>query len=346
MQIVECVPNFSEGRDDTVIGAIAEAISAVAGGHLLDVDSSRGANRTVMTFVGTPEPMLEAAFRAIRTASEMIDMRCHRGAHARLGATDVCPFVPLHGIDMSACVQLAEQLGERVARELDIPVFLYANAAKISGRRALPDVRRGEYEGLITRFSTPGSEPDYGKPALNERAGATIIGARDLLIAFNVNLDTKSKQVADRIAAKIRQSGRLTRDLNGNVVRNEAGEPVREPGTLKAVRSVGWFIEDYDCVQVSTNLIDFRITSLHQTYEEIKRQAAAVGVRVVGSEIIGCVPRAAMLEAGKFYTGTVESTEGELIKAAIKWLGLENVRPFSGEKKILEYRLADFGVQL
>lgn len=368
MQVVECVPNFSEGRDDTVVGAIAQAIEAVSDVKLFDVDKGWGANRTVMTFAGAPEPMLDAAFAAIKTAAKLIDMRYQRGAHPRLGATDVCPFVPIQNVQMSDCVQLAERLGERVARELDIPVFLYAEAARVPGRRALPDVRRGEYEGLITRFQQAGSEPDFGRSAFNEAAGATIIGARPLLIAFNVNLDTKSKKVADRIAASVRQSGRLKRDLAGNIVLDDEGQAVRQHGTLTAVRAVGWFVEDYDCAQVSTNLLDFKTTSLHQAYEEIKRQATEIGVRVTGSEVVGLVPRQAILSAGRFYLQNQadessasakvierssaeryqapdDVSEDQIVYEAIEGLGLDTVRPFLPDKKILEYRLSELGIR-
>jgi glutamate formiminotransferase/formiminotetrahydrofolate cyclodeaminase len=342
MQVVECVPNFSEGRDDTVIGAIAAAVAAVPSVHVLDVDKGAGANRTVITFVGAAAPVEEAAFQAIRSAGRLIDMRSHRGAHPRLGATDVCPFIPLSGITMEECGEMAARVGERVANELEIPVFLYGEAARLPERKLLQDVRRGEYEGLASRFTQPGAEPDFGEAKVNEVAGATIIGARAILIAFNVNLKSKSKQVASQIAAAIRQSGSLERDGQGNVLREPDGTARRTAGSLTAVRAVGWFMNEYDCAQVSTNLIDFNVTSMHQVYEEVKKQAALLDTDVAGSELVGLVPLRAMVAAGRFYSGlsgSVTAREEDLIELAVSSLGLDRVRSFQPEMKIIEYRL-------
>jgi len=370
MQLVECVPNFSEGRNQVVIDAIAQAVASVSTVRLLDVDSGPGANRTVVTFAGAPDVVLESAFRAIECASNLIDMRNHRGAHPRLGATDLCPFVPLHGVAMSDCVKLAERLGERVAEELDIPIFLYGEAARMPERRALPDVRRGEYEGLASRFRLPGSVPDYGNATFNASAGATIIGARPILIAFNVNLDTRLKNVAQAIAAKVRESGSMVKDADGNTLRLPNGSVYRKAGSLKSCRAIGWYIDEYECAQVSTNLIDCKTTSLHQAFSEIARQAELMGVGVTGSEIIGMVPLRAMTEAGKYFAGlnseskvqrtqssekseSISSTQGrttssecesELLELAIESLGLRKVRNFVSEKKVIEYSLAEYGL--
>ncbi len=370
MQLVECVPNFSEGRNQVVIDAIAQAVASVSTVRLLDVDSGPGANRTVVTFAGAPDAVLESAFRAIECASKLIDMRNHRGAHPRLGATDLCPFVPLHGVAMSDCVRLAERLGERVAKELDIPIFLYGEAARTPERRALPDVRRGEYEGLASRFRLPGSAPDYGNAIFNASAGATIIGARPILIAFNVNLDTRLKNVAQTIAAKVRESGSIVKDAHGNTLRLPNGSVCRTAGSLKSCRAIGWYIDEYKCAQVSTNLIDCKTTSLHQAFSEIARQAELMGVGVTGSEIIGMVPLRAMTQAGKYFAGlnaaskvqgtrsseksepflllregqTSNECESELLELAIESLGLRKVRNFVLEKKVIEYSLAEYGL--
>ena len=370
MQLVECVPNFSEGRNQVVIDAIAQAVASVSTVRLLDVDSGPGANRTVVTFAGAPDVVLESAFRAIECASNLIDMRNHRGAHPRLGATDLCPFVPLHGVAMSDCVKLAERLGERVAEELDIPIFLYGEAARMPERRALPDVRRGEYEGLASRFRLPGSVPDYGNATFNASAGATIIGARPILIAFNVNLDTRLKNVAQAIAAKVRESGSMVKMLMAIRFDYRTDRSIARPGSLKSCRAIGWYIDEYECAQVSTNLIDCKTTSLHQAFSEIARQAELMGVGVTGSEIIGMVPLRAMTEAGKYFAGlnseskvqrsqlsekseSISSTQGrttssecesELLELAIESLGLRKVRNFVSEKKVIEYSLAEYGL--
>jgi glutamate formiminotransferase/formiminotetrahydrofolate cyclodeaminase len=349
MPIVECVPNFSAGRDDTVIGAIAQAISSVASVYLLDVDKGWGANRTVITFAGEPDVVAEAAFQSIKTAARLIDMRNHSGAHPRLGATDVCPFVPLQGVDLAFCATLAQGLGSRVAAELDIPVFLYGEAARSPERKLLHEVRRGEYEGLVSRFAQLGSQPDFGKAVFNPSAGATIIGARPILIAYNVNLNTKSKKIASQIAARVRQSGRILKDLAGEPIVDRDGSLLRQPGTLKACRAVGWYVEEHDCAQVSTNLIDFHTTSLHDAYEEISRQAQALGAEVTGSELVGLTPLDAIVRAGRFYSQMKQpgaGSEPELLEIAIAALGLRSVRSFVAEDKIIEYRLLRYGVKL
>jgi glutamate formiminotransferase/formiminotetrahydrofolate cyclodeaminase len=347
MPVVECVPNFSEGRDDTVIGAIAGSIAAVPGAHLLDVDSGYGSHRTVMTIVGDEESISEAAFQAVKTAASLIDMRNHQGAHPRLGATDVCPFVPLRDVTLKDCARIAEELGARVAQELDIPVFLYGEAARSLHRRSLPDVRRGQYEGLTSRFDEPGSEPDFGRAVFNEKAGATIIGARPVLIAFNVNLKTKSTKIASTIAADIRESGRVAKDAEGNALVDAEGNQVRRKGTLRACRAVGWYVEEFDCAQVSTNLLDYKVTSLHQAYDEIKSQAERLNIEVTGSELVGLVPLEAMLLAGHYFAEEKSNDlQGEeaLVELAIASMGLRSVKRFDPRKKILDYQLRSLGL--
>jgi glutamate formiminotransferase/formiminotetrahydrofolate cyclodeaminase len=348
MRLIECVPNFSEGRDDTVIGAIRDAIAAVPAVHLLDVDKGWGAHRTVMTFAGEPEPVAEAAFQAIKTAARVIDMRLHKGAHPRVGATDVCPFVPLAGVEMAQCVELAARVGERVGKELDLPVFLYGEAARVPARTQLPDVRRGQYEGLAERFTR--ETPDFGKAIFHAGAGATIVGARPILIAFNVNLNTDSTQVASRIAAAVRESGRLARDAAGQPLHDESGRPLRRAGPLKAVRAVGWYVQEHKCAQVSTNVLDFRVIGLQQVYEEIQRQALLIdGVEVTGSELVGMVPLQALLSAGEGFAlaqNLALHGERELLELAVSCLGLRTVRSFNPEEKVLEYRLRQCGADV
>lgn len=345
MRLVECVPNFSEGRDQKIIDAIAESIRSVEGARLLDVDPGKATNRTVFTLVGPPEVVLVAAFNAIARAAQLIDMRQHQGAHPRMGATDVCPFIPVSGISMQECAELAKRLGQRVADELGIPVYLYAEAAQRPERISLADIRAGEYEALPEKLKDPSFAPDFGKAEFNERSGATVIGARQFLIAYNVNLNTRSQKLAHEIALNIREAGRSRRDEQGQIVRDENGKPLTAPGTLKACRAVGWYIEEYQRAQVSINLIDYKVTSMHQAFDEISRQADKFGLRVTGSEIVGLVPLEPMLEAGRYYLQKQGRSSAvpdkELISMAVQSLGLSDLSAFEPHKKIIEYTIAD-----
>lgn len=344
MPLVECVPNFSEGRDQRILEAIADAIRSVEGVELLDIDPGQATNRTVMTFVGEPEPALEAAFQAIARALASIDMRRHRGAHPRIGATDVCPFVPVSGVTMQHCVDLARRLAERVGGELGIPVYLYGEAAQAPERRNLAEIRKGEYEGLADRLRDPDWKPDFGPAEFNPISGATVIGAREFLIAYNVNLNTRSQKLANEIALTIREQGRSQRDELGNLVRDKNGKPLTVPGTLRACKAVGWYIEEYRRAQVSINLVDCKETSLHTAFDEVCRQAERLGLRVTGSEIVGLVPLEPMLAAGRYYLAKQRRSTGvpeaELVEAAVQSLGLSELQRFEPEKKIIEYRVA------
>jgi len=344
MKIIECVPNFSEGRDQTVLDALAKAIASVEGAVLLDVDPGRETNRTVFTFVGAPEAVAEAAFQAASVAAGRIDMARHKGAHARMGAMDVCPFVPVSGgATMEDCVTLARQVGKRLGDELGIPVYLYESAASRPERRNLADVRRGEYEGLEARLRDPDWAPDFGPAAFNARSGATAVGARNFLIAYNVNLNTRDRKLANDIALDIREAGRAKRGPDGQILRDAAGEIVRAPGTLPATKAVGWFIPEFGRAQVSINLVDFEQTAPHQAFEEIRRQAARRGLRVTGSELVGLIPRAALLAAGHYYLRAQGRSAGLpeplVVQLAIASLGLNDVKPFDPNLRVIEYRL-------
>jgi glutamate formiminotransferase/formiminotetrahydrofolate cyclodeaminase len=345
MQIVECVPNFSEGRDKAVIEAIAKEIKDTSDVKLLDVDPGADTNRTVVTFVGTPQGVTEAAFKAIKKASELIDMSKHSGAHARMGATDVCPFIPVSGVTMEDCARIAEEVGERVGRELNIPVYLYEHAARSEQRRSLPDVRSGEYEGLAEKLKDPDWAPDFGPALFNVKSGATIIGAREFLIAYNVNLNTRDRKLANDIALSIREKGRLKRDKEGNVVKDSQGNKLREEGKLKATKAVGWYIEEYGIAQISININNYKITPFHEVYEECCKQAELRGLRVTGSELVGLIPKSAILDAGKYYLEKQGKSPGvpetELVFTAIKSMGLCEISPFVPETKIVEYAFKD-----
>jgi len=345
--LVECVPNFSEGRDRSVLDAIAREIEGVAGVRLLDVDPGADTNRTVVTLVGSPAGVAEAAFRAIRCASALIDMSRHKGAHPRMGATDVCPFVPVSGVTMEDCVEIARAVGERVGRELAIPIYLYEHAASRPERRSLADIRAGEYEGLADKLKDPAWVPDFGPAAFNARSGATVIGARDFLIAYNVNLNTRDKRLANEVALNIRETGRIARDSSGAQVLAEDGSPVRKPGLLRAVRAVGWSIEEYGCAQVSINLLNYHLTPPHLAFEACVTEAAKLGLRVTGSELVGLIPLDAMRSAGRYYLERQgESTgvpDAELVHVAVQSLGLNDISPFDPMKKIIEYRVREGG---
>ncbi len=344
MKLIECVPNFSEGRDRAVIDDIVAAISGADGAHVLDVDPGRDTNRTVVTFVAGIDRVVEAAFRGMARAAELIDMSKHRGEHPRMGATDVCPFVPLGTATMDDCVALARMLGERVARELGIPVYLYEYAAANEDRRSLAAIRAGEYEGLADKLRDPRWKPDFGEARMNARSGATVIGARKFLIAYNVNLNTRDRKKAIDIALAIRENGRKKKDEHGRVLRDQNGDFIYEPGTLKACKAVGWYIEEYRRAQVSINLTDFDVTPPHVAFEEARRQAEMRGLRATGSELVGLIPLAAMTHAGRYYLelqgASAGVPESQLVETAIQSLGLRELGGFDPMQKIIEYRVA------
>ena len=335
-KIVECVPNFSEGRDMGIIKQITDEIEKVEGAILLDVDPGADTNRTVVTFVGTPEAVKEAAFRAIKKAAELIDMSKHKGAHPRMGATDVCPFVPVSGVTMEDCVQIAREVGERVARELGIPVYLYEEAATRPERRSLADIRVGEYEGLPEKLKDPEWKPDFGEPVFNPKSGATVIGAREFLIAYNLNVNTRDRKLAHRVALRIREKGRI--------VKKKDGTKERVPGRLKDVRAIGWYIPEYGYAQISVNLTNYKITPLWKLFEVACEEAEGLGLRITGSELVGLIPKEAMLESGRHFLEKMGKCpavpEKELIHIAVLSMGMDQTHPFKPEEKIIEYRIA------
>lgn len=344
--LIECVPNFSEGRNPAIIKEITQAIESVEGVTLLDVDPGKATNRTVVTFVGHPDAVIEAAYRGIKRASEVIDMRGHSGEHPRMGATDVCPLIPISGISMEETAAYAVKLAERVGTDLAIPVYLYEAAQPNKERSNLSVIRAGEYEGFAEKIKQPEWKPDFGPAVFNETAGATVIGARDFLIAYNVNLNTKSTRIANRIAFDVREAGRVKREgnpISGKVVNDENGEPVRIPGKLKHVKAIGWYIEEYNMAQISMNLTNYKETPLHIAFEETRKSADDRGVRVTGSELVGLIPLQAMLDAGKYFLEKQGSSAGvsnqELIDCAIRSLGLNELGEFDPSKKIIEYLL-------
>jgi glutamate formiminotransferase/formiminotetrahydrofolate cyclodeaminase len=346
--LLECVPNFSEGRDPAIIRQITDQIKAVEGVKLLDVDPGQATNRTVVTFVGAPQPVIEAAFRAIRMAAECIDMSRHQGEHPRMGATDVCPLIPVAGLSMEEAADYARQLGRRVGEELRIPVYLYEAAASRPERRNLAIVRAGEYEGLADKLKDPEWVPDYGPASFHAQAGATVIGARDFLVAYNVNLNTTSVRRANSVAFDVREKGRLKREGNsllGPVVEDAQGNPVRIPGSCKGVKAIGWFIEEYGIAQISMNITDLAATSLHEAFEATRRSANQRGLRVTGSELVGMVPLRVLLEAGKYFLRqqrrSLGISEAEIIHVAVKSLGLDELAPFDPAQKVIEYQLRD-----
>ena len=347
-KIIECVPNFSEGRDMDVIKQITDAIESVEGVKLLDVDPGKDTNRTVVTFVGNPEAVAEAAFRSVRKASEVIDMSKHHGAHPRMGATDVCPFVPVSGITMEETVLIARKVGERIGNELGISVYCYENAATKPERRNLANCRSGEYEGLRKKLINPDWKPDFGPAVFNERSGATAVGARDFLVAFNVNLNTTSTRRANAIAFDVREKGRPKREgdpVNGKILKDENGEKIMIPGSLKSVKAIGWFIEEYGIAQISMNLTNISVTPVHIAFDEVCRKADLRGVRVTGSELVGLIPLKSLLDAGRYFLAKQECSSGvsddELIKIAVKSMGLNDIHPFIPVEKIIEFVMAD-----
>lgn len=349
-RIIECVPNFSEGRDKEVIRQITSAIEAAADVKLLDVDPGEATNRTVVTFVGEPEAVVEAAFIGVKRAAELIDMRKHKGAHPRMGATDVLPLIPIAGITLEECAELARKLAERIANELKIPTYCYESAAFTPERRNLAVCREGEYEALPEKLAHKDSAPDFGARPFDEgvaRTGATAVGARDFLIAVNFNLNTTSTRRANAIAFDVREKGRPVREGNpivGKIVKDDDGNPVMRGGTLKATKGIGWFIEEYGIAQVSMNLTNISVTPLHVAFDEVCRKADARGVRVTGTEIVGLVPKRALIDAGKYFLRkqhrSVGIAEEEIIRIAIKSMGLDDLKPFNPEEKVIEYMLA------
>lgn len=350
-RIIECVPNFSEGRDMEVINQITAAITSAANVRLLDVDPGEATNRTVVTFAGSPEDVVEAAFAGVKRAAELIDMRKHKGAHPRMGATDVLPLVPVSGVTLEECAEMARELAKRIATELHIPVYCYEAAAYTPERKNLAVCREGEYEALAQRFTDPASAPDFGGEEWNEstaRSGATAVGARDFLIAVNYNLNTTSTRRANAIAFDVREKGRPVREGNpiiGKIVTDENGEPLMRPGTLKGTKAIGWYIEEYGIAQVSMNITDIALTPLHIAFDEVSRAANERGIRVTGTEIVGLVPKRTLIEAGKYFLRkqhrSVGIAESEIIRIAVKSMGLDELKPFVPEEKIIEYMLED-----
>ena len=336
-RLLECVPNFSEGRDPRVIQQITDRIAAVEGVRLLNVDPGKSTNRTVVTFVGAPDAVVEAAFQAIKVAGELIDMRRHSGEHPRMGATDVCPLVPISGITMAEAAEYARQLGERVGRELNLPVYLYEAAQPNPERKNLAVIRAGEYEGLPKKITRPEWRPDFGPAAFDAQRGATVIGARDFLVAYNINLNTTSTRRAYAIAFDVREAGRT--------VKQPDGTEQQQPGTLKAVKAIGWYIPEYGVAQVSMNLTDIAVTPVHVAFDEVCRAAEARGVRVTGSELVGLVPLQCLLDAGRYFLEkqqrSIGVSEAELVKIAVRSLGLDELTPFHPEERVIEYLLRD-----
>ncbi len=338
-RIVECVPNFSEGRREEIIEATVAEIRKVPGARLLNVDPDKDYNRVVVTFVGDPDAVKEAAFQATKKASELIDMREHKGEHPRMGATDVVPFVPVSGVTMEDCIRIANEYAKEVGEKLRIPVYLYEEAATRPDRRNLAGIRKGEYEGLPEKLKDPNWKPDYGPSEFNARSGATVAGARVFLIAYNVNLDTNDQKLAHEIALRIRESGKPVRDENGNVVKDEEGKTKRIPGSLKAVKALGVLLEEHNIAQVSINLVNYEITPPHVAFEEVKKEAESLGVKATGSEIVGLTPRAALLQAGKHYSEGASLSDDELIALAADRLGLSQLAEFRPEEKVIEYMI-------
>ncbi|MEJ7625911.1 MAG: glutamate formimidoyltransferase [Ferruginibacter sp.] len=347
-QIIECVPNFSEGIDKSIINQITAEIESVEGVTLLNVDPGKATNRTVVTLVGAPEPVIEAAFRAIKKAGELIDMSKHKGEHPRMGATDVCPLIPIANISMEETAIYAVKLASRVGKELQLPVYLYEAAQPDTTRNNLSVIRTGEYEGFAEKIKLPQWKPDFGPAAFDSKRGATVIGARDFLIAYNVNINTTSVRRANSIAFDVREAGRVKREGNsitGKIIKDEKGEPVSEPGSLKSVKAIGWFIEEYGIAQISMNLTNINITPLHIAFDEVVTKAAQRGIRVTGSELVGLIPLHSMTEAGKYFLKKQKRSTGvsekELIKIAIRSMGLDELSPFNPQERIIEYMLSN-----
>jgi len=353
MKLIECVPNFSEGKDLAKVKAITDAIESVDGITLLDVDPGADTNRTVVTFVGNPDAVSEAAYLGIKMAAEVIDMSKHKGAHPRMGATDVCPFIPISNVSNEECIDLSKEIGQRVGKELSIPVYLYEYSAQTPERKSLPDIREGEYEGLAEKLKGVKWKPDFGPAKFNTAAGATVMGMRDFLIAYNINLNTKDHRLATDIAFELRESGRSKRKpdpdspnlLDGEIIRNSDGTPVKVPGMFKEVKCVGWYIETFKRAQISINFNNYKVSSIHDVYDAACKLADERGIRVTGSELVGLIPLEAILMAGRHYLAkqrrTVGVTEEDIIQAAVQSLGLNDVTPFIAEEKIIEYAVKE-----
>jgi glutamate formiminotransferase/formiminotetrahydrofolate cyclodeaminase len=347
-KLIECVPNFSEGVNLDIIKQITDEIESVEGVRLLNVDPGKATNRTVVTFVGEPEPVIVAAFLAIKKAGELIDMTKHKGEHPRMGATDVCPLIPISNITMEETALYAQKLAKRVGEELQIPVYLYGTAQADKKRDNLSVIRAGEYEGFFKKIKLPEWKPDFGPAEFDAKRGGTVIGARDFLIAYNVNLNTTSTRRANSIAFDVREAGRVLREgdpINGKIITDENGRPKSVPGSLKSVKAIGWYIEEYGIAQISMNLTNIEVTPLHIAFDEVCNRAAARGMRVTGSELVGLVPLKSILDAGKYFLlkqqRSVGVSEKELIKIAIKSMGLDELGPFKPEERIIEYLLKD-----
>lgn len=347
-KLIECVPNFSEGRNMEIINKIVAEITSVEGVKLLNVDPGKATNRTVVTFVGEPEAVVEAAFKGIKMAGELIDMSSHTGAHPRMGATDVCPLIPVAGISMEETIEYAVKLAKRVGEELKIPVYLYEAAQADKSRSNLSVIRAGEYEGFAEKMNLAIWKPDFGPATFDIKRGATVIGARDFLVAYNINLNTTSVRRANSVAFDVREAGRVKREgdpVNGKIVRDENGDPVSIPGTLKSVKAIGWYIEEYGIAQISMNLTNINITPVHIAFDEVCKKANERGMRVTGSELVGLIPLKALTDAGKYFLKKQKRSAGvserELIKIAVKSLGLDDLAPFNPNEKIIEYLLED-----
>ena len=347
-QLIECVPNFSEGLDLSIIKQITNEIETVEGVRLLNVDPGKATNRTVVTFVGNPQAVIDAAFLAIKKAGELIDMSKHKGEHPRMGATDVCPLIPIANISMEETAKWAQKLGERVGNNLQLPIYLYEAAQSNKVRNNLSVIRAGEYEGFFKKIKLPEWKPDFGPAEFDAKRGATVIGARDFLVAYNVNLNTTSTRRANSIAFDVREGGRVKREgdpINGKIVTDASGSPVTIPGSLKSVKAIGWFIEEYGVAQISMNLTNINITPLHIAFDEVCKKATERGIRVTGSELVGLVPLKSLTDAGKYFLEKQQRSTGvsekELVKIAIKTMGLDELAPFKPEERIIEYLLKD-----
>ena len=351
-QIIECVPNISEGRDTDKIRIISTAVEEIDGVKLLNVDQGKATNRTVITFVGEPQQVIDAAFLLIKKAQEMIDMSKHTGEHPRMGATDVCPLVPISNISMKECVKWAHKLGKRVGKELGIPIYHYEAAAKEEKRKNLANCRKGEYEGLAKKLINPDWKPDFGPVDFNKsvvKSGATAISARDFLVAYNINLNTTSTRRANAIAFDIREAGRIKREggaLSGKIIKDKNGDPLKTPGLFKAVKGIGWYIEEYGVAQISYNLTNINISPLHKVFDKTCERAIKRGMRVTGSELVGLVPKKVLIDAGKYFLKKQKRSTGihetEIIKIAIKTLGLDELAPFNPQERVIEYMLESY----
>ncbi len=347
-QLIECVPNFSEGNDLTIIKQITTEIESIEGVRILNIDPGKATNRTVVTFVGPPQAVVDAAFLAIKKAAELIDMSKHKGEHPRMGATDVCPLIPISDISMEETSIYAKQLGERVGNDLHIPVYLYEASQPNKKRNNLSIIRAGEYEGFFKKIKLPEWEPDYGPQEHSVKSGSTVIGARDFLIAYNINLNTTSVRRANSIAFDVRETGRVKREGNpitGKIVKDSNGAPVYVPGTLKSVKAIGWYIQEYGIAQISMNLTNISVTPVHIAFDEVCKRATERGIRVTGSELIGLIPLNCLLDAGRYFLAKQQRSTGvseqELIKIAVKSLGLDDLAPFEPKERIIEYLLAN-----